>query len=71
MAALAPTPAEHCHSEVVTLGARRLVDVPPQHRGRATVPWLRSQFPMSTVEAIQSIRLANLIRSGGVDDGSL
>ncbi|RVD35610.1 hypothetical protein EN742_24605 [Mesorhizobium sp. M4A.F.Ca.ET.020.02.1.1] len=57
-------------SEVVTLGARRLIEVPASHRGRPAVPWLRSQFPMTAVEAVESIRLANLIRSGGVDDGT-
>lgn len=61
-----------CHetSEVVTLGARRLIEVPAYVRGRPAVPWLKSQFPMTTAEAIESIRLANLVRSGGVDDGT-
>lgn len=67
---LSLTPPEHEWSEAVTLGARRLVEVPVHQRGNAPVPWLRGQYPMTTIEAIQAIRLANLIRSGGVDDGS-
>jgi hypothetical protein len=57
-------------SEIITIGARRLIEVPPGQRGRAAVPWLRSQLPMTSAEAIESIRLANLVRSGGVDDGA-
>lgn len=58
------------HSEVISLGARRLVEVPPAQRGCAAVPWLRSQLPMTAAEAIEAIRLANLLRSGGIDDGA-
>lgn len=64
------TAPEHETSEVVALGARRLVDVPPESRGCASIPWLKSQFPMSTAEAVDAIRLANLIKSGGHDDGA-
>ncbi|TGS15909.1 hypothetical protein EN852_009760 [Mesorhizobium sp. M2E.F.Ca.ET.209.01.1.1] len=64
------TGLDHEHSEVITLGARRLIEVPPHVRGRPAVPWLKSQFPMTTAEAIESIRLANLVRSGGLDDGA-
>lgn len=64
------TGLDHEHSEVITLGARRLVEVPAEQRGKPAVPWLKSQFPMSTAEAIEAIRLANLVRSGGVDDGA-
>ncbi|RUX17942.1 hypothetical protein EOA27_14135 [Mesorhizobium sp. M2A.F.Ca.ET.037.01.1.1] len=64
------TGLDHEHSEVISLGARRLVEVPAEQRGHAAVPWLKSQFPMTTAEAIEAIRLANLVRSGGVDDGT-
>lgn len=58
------------YSEIITLGARRLVELPPAQRGHAAVPWLRSQLPMTAAEAIEAIRLANLLRSGGLDDGA-
>lgn len=34
------------------------------------MPWLRSQLPMTAAEAIEAIRLANLLRSGGINDGA-
>ena len=55
---------------LISLAARRLVDVPREQRGSAAVPWLRAQFPLTAVQAVQSLRLANLIKSGGLDDGA-
>jgi len=55
---------DHDPNEAVREAALYLAG-PRERTGEATIPDLRSRFGISTMEAIEAIRLANSIRDGG------
>lgn len=58
------TPAEHEHSAALDAAAAWLL-AEPDTRGRAIVPEMRQRFGLTSMEAIEAIRLANLARQRG------
>lgn len=53
----------------ISEAARFLVDTPLEQRLRPTVPLLRERFGLNVGDAIEAIREADRIRTGGRHDG--
>lgn len=53
------TPPEHCHSASVEEAARFLRTVPPPERPRPLVPALKAMFDLTSLEAVEAIRLSH------------
>ncbi|TGT42626.1 hypothetical protein [Mesorhizobium sp. M8A.F.Ca.ET.165.01.1.1] len=52
--------------EAVTAAALYLVS-PRERTGRATIPDLRTRFGITTMQAVEAMRLANRLKGGGAD----
>lgn len=53
----------------IEMAANWIVATPRNLRPRPIVVELRERFALAPLEAIEALRLANLQRSGGADDG--
>lgn len=63
MTAPALTPPEHCHSASVEEAAAFLRSVPPAERPRPLVPALKAMFNLTSVEAVEAIRLSHEVQA--------
>ncbi|ESY20391.1 MULTISPECIES: hypothetical protein [unclassified Mesorhizobium] len=52
---------------VIQEAARFIVETPKAQRPGAAIVEIRSRYPLDAQDACAAIRLANLIRAGGVD----
>lgn len=57
------TGLSHEHSAAVELAARFLRTVPPPERPRPLVPALKAMFNLTSVEAVEAIRLSHEVQA--------